>query len=59
MDPTSELSRFEDKIRKEEAKARGMEEVAGSSLEDQFDELEASTDSMEVESRLAALKRAS
>lgn len=59
MDPTSELNRFEEKIRREEARARGMEEVAGSSLEEQFAELESSEDELEVETRLASLKRAS
>src|SRR5687767_3295971 len=33
MDPTSELNRFEERIRREEAMARGMQEVAASSLE--------------------------
>jgi phage shock protein A len=56
MDPTSELSRFEEKIRREEAMARGMAEVGAASLEEQFDELESSEDEMEVESRLSALK---
>jgi phage shock protein A len=36
-DPTSELNRFEEKIRREEAKAAGMTEVAASSLDAQFD----------------------
>jgi len=56
MDPTSELSRFEERVRREEARARGMEEVAASSLEEQFAELEDSEDALEVEARLAALK---
>ncbi|MCC7362763.1 MAG: PspA/IM30 family protein [Dehalococcoidia bacterium] len=56
MDPTSELSRFEEKIRREEARARGMEEVAASSLEEQFDSLDDDMDELEVEARLAALK---
>jgi phage shock protein A len=56
MDPTSELGRFEEKIRRQEALARGMEEVGSSSLDDQFDQLEASEDDAEVEARLAALK---
>ena len=59
MDPTSELNRFEEKIRREEARARGMEEVGASSLEEQFAELESSEDEMEVETRLASLKKAS
>ena len=56
MDPTSELSRFEERIRREEAMARGMEEVAMSSLEEQFSSLDDATDELEVETRLAALK---
>ncbi len=56
LDPTSELNRFEERIRRQEAMARGMEEVAGSSLEDQFAELETGTDDLEVEARLAELK---
>jgi phage shock protein A len=56
LDPTSELNRFEDRIRQQEAQARGMEEVAASSLEDQFAELEAGEDEVEIEARLAELK---
>ena len=56
MDPTSELSRFEERIRRQEAMARGMEEVGTSSLEDQFAQLETTEDEMEVEARLAELK---
>jgi hypothetical protein len=54
MDPTSELSRFEERIRRQEAMARGMQEVAASSLEEQFAELEASEEELEVEARLAS-----
>ena len=56
MDPTSELNRFEERIRRQEAQARGMEEVAASSLENQFAELESGEDDLEVEVRLAELK---
>jgi len=56
MDPTSEIGRFEEKVRHEEAKARGMAEVASSSLEDQFASLDDAADDLEVEARLAALK---
>jgi len=56
MDPTSEISRFEEKVRHEEAKARGMAEVASSSLEEQFAGLEDAADDLEVEARLAQLK---
>jgi phage shock protein A len=56
MDPTSELTRFEERIRREEAMARGMAEVGASSLEEQFAELDTDEDEAEVEARLAALK---
>lgn len=57
MDPTSELSRFEDSVRREEALAEGRSELSHSSLEDQFAELESAGDDMEIEQRLAALKK--
>ncbi len=56
LDPTSDLNRFEERIRRQEAQARGMEEVSTLSLEDQFAELEGSEDDLEIEARLAALK---
>ncbi|MEU9295800.1 PspA/IM30 family protein [Streptomyces sp. NPDC048266] len=56
LDPTSELSRFEDKVRREEARAMGKQELAASSLDAQFEQLDALGDSAEVEARLAALK---
>jgi phage shock protein A len=56
MDPTSDLNRFEEKIRSEEAMARGMEEVSMNTVEDQFAALEADTDEMEIEARLKLLK---
>ncbi len=56
MDPSSELNRFEERIRRQEAMARGMEEVATSSLEDQFAQLETDEDELEVDARLAELK---
>jgi len=56
MDPTSEVSRFEDKIRREEAKVRGMNELAASSLDSQFNSLEDLGEQTEIEARLAALK---
>lgn len=56
LDPTSEISRFEDKIRREEAKVLGAQELAASSLDAQFEELEVSDEAIEVEARLAALK---
>lgn len=56
MDPTSELGRFEDKIRREEAVLQGRAEAQSTSLEDAFDDLEAGSADAEVEARLAALK---
>jgi phage shock protein A len=59
LDPTSELARFEDKVRREEALAMGQAEIAASSLDSQFAELEQSSASLEIEARLAALKSGS
>jgi phage shock protein A len=56
MDPTSELNRFEERVRRQEAQVRGMEEVAASSLEEQFASLDADEDELEVEARLSELK---
>jgi phage shock protein A len=56
MDPTSELNRFEESIRREEAMARGMSEVAASSLEEEFASLEDADTEAEVEARLAGLR---
>ena len=56
MDPTSEVARFEERIRHEEAQARGMQEVAASSLDAQFASLDDAADDADVEARLAALK---
>ncbi|WP_327177765.1 PspA/IM30 family protein [Streptomyces sp. NBC_01335] len=56
LDPTSELNRFEEKVRREEARAVGKQELAASSLDAQFEQLDTMGDSAEVEARLAALK---
>lgn len=56
MDPTSEVSRFEEKIRREEARVRGANELAASSLDAQFNSLEDLGEQTEIEARLAALK---
>lgn len=56
MDPTSELGRFEDKVRRQEALAAGKQELAASSLDAQFESLEDVGELTEVEARLAALK---
>lgn len=56
LDPTSEISRFEDKIRREEARVLGQQELAASSLDAQFEQLADTDKETEVEARLAALK---
>lgn len=56
LDPTSELSRFEEKVRREEARVAGQAELAASSLDAQFEELEADTTQLEIEARLSELK---
>ncbi|WP_139417577.1 PspA/IM30 family protein [Agromyces laixinhei] len=56
LDPTSEIGRFEDKIRREEAVVRGQAELAASSLDAQFNELDDLGELTEVDARLAALK---
>ncbi len=56
FDPTSDLSRYEDKVRKDEAMARGMAEVGASSLDSQFAALDDASEDAEIETRLAALK---
>ncbi len=56
LDPTSELARYEDQVRRVEAQAVGQTEIATDSLESQFAELEASGAASEAEARLAALK---
>jgi phage shock protein A len=56
LDPTSEMSRFEEKIRREEARVAGQQELAASSLDAQFNTLEQMGRDAELEDRLAALK---
>lgn len=56
LDPTSELARFEEKVRRDEALAMGQAEIAASSLDAQFAELESAGAEIEVEARLAQLK---
>jgi phage shock protein A len=56
LDPTSDLGRFEEKIRREEAKVRGQEELAASSLDAQFESLDDIGELTEVDARLAQLK---
>lgn len=56
LDPTSDLGRFEDKIRREEAKVMGQQELQASSLDAQFESLDDLDAQTEVEARLAQLK---
>jgi phage shock protein A len=59
LDPTSELSRFEERVRREEARVAGQAELQGDSLEAQFASLEDAGTDLDVEARLAALKSGS
>lgn len=56
LDPTTEVARFEEKVRREEARVAGQAEIAASSLDSQFEELEDAGETLEIEARLAALK---
>lgn len=57
LDPTTEVSRFEEQVRREEARVAGHAEINAGSLESQFAELEDYGTRSEVELRLAALKQ--
>jgi len=57
LDPTTEISRFEEQVRREEARVAGHAELNAGSLESQFAELEDYGTKSEVELRLAALKQ--
>ncbi len=56
LDPTTEVARFEEKVRREEARVAGQAEISASSLDAQFEELEDAGETLEIEARLAALK---
>ena len=56
LDPTSELGRFEDKVRRQEAQVAGQQELDASSLDSQFESLDDLGTAAEVDTRLAALK---
>lgn len=56
LDPSSEVGRFEDKVRRIEAQAAGQNELAASGLDHQFEELEADAAQLEIDARLAELK---
>jgi phage shock protein A len=59
LDPTSEIGRFEEKIRREEAKVLGQQELESSSIDAQFEGLEDLGKQTEIDARLAALKAGS
>lgn len=59
LDPTSEVSRFEERVRREEARAAGHAELAASSMDAQFESLDDVADDAEVRARLEALKSGS
>jgi len=56
LDPTSDLSHFEDRVQREEALAAGMREAATDPVEEQFAQLQAGENEREVDARFAALK---
>lgn len=56
LDPTNEISRWEEKVRREEARVQGQQELAASSLDAQFNGLDDLNKQAEVEERLAKLK---
>ena len=56
LDPTSELSQYEEKVRRQEAMAQGLAEVNANSVDEQFASLQGDEDAVEVDARLAALK---
>ena len=56
LDPTSEVARFEEKVRREEARVAGQAELQASSIDAQFEDLEDHSVDAEVAARLAALK---
>ena len=59
-DPSSELALFEEKVRREEARAHGAEALPASALDDQLSAVDdidsADIDSAEIEERLKAVK---
>ncbi|GAA1602579.1 PspA/IM30 family protein [Leucobacter chromiireducens] len=57
LDPTSELGRFEEKVKRQEAMVRGQAELAASTLDAQFNELDDLGALSEVDQRLQALKQ--
>lgn len=55
-DPTTEIGRFEEIVRREEARVQGKEELASETVEARFESLGNASRDAEVEKRLAALK---
>src|SRR3546814_8523921 len=51
MDPSSDLGRFEEKIRREEARVLGQQEIAASTLDEQFEALEDTDRAVALEDR--------
>jgi phage shock protein A len=58
MDPTSEIARYEERIRRQEALVRGRDEVASSSIDEQFASLDGEENNADIDARLAELKTA-
>ena len=56
LDPTSEIGRFEEKVRRVEATVIGQQELAASTLDSQFESIEDLGKEAEIEARLAQLK---
>lgn len=56
LDPTTEIGRFEEKVRREEARLKGQEELTASTIDAQFETLDDVARDAEVEERLAKLK---
>ena len=56
MDPSSEIGRFEDRVRREEALVQGKAELAAGSMDAQFESLDELAADAELENRLKALK---
>jgi phage shock protein A len=58
LDPTGDLGRYEEKMRREEARVQGRQDLPPSVLDGQYESLEVPADDREVASRLSNLKDA-
>lgn len=58
LDPTGDIGRFEDKLRREDARASGTQQLAASTLDAQFESVDPIDDAEEVDARLTRLKSA-